>query len=341
RIIGVVAELVNSNEITLLDYSQDLIDILSDKVEEFEGSLNDLKEFAKATGDGALTKRIIRAEKRYRDLQEAEARAREIAEAERVARKDAESKARKAEEEKALTQRALDEERKRTLFLSSVSTLDVETVTNLHHQVIISASDIHELIEAQIEKLKSGNKVDRESLFSFLEQMRLKNQQVLAIARLATKANFRMESNVITDDVAVYIVQYLRNVSAAYQDRVHIVADDPAKPFIRSFKPIELSIVIDNLVSNARKAQSPSIHISFDWPSASTMKISFSDEGDGLSPIFDDLGRIFEKGISTTDGSGLGLYHVRQIIEAMGGEITVHRQETRGTRFEIIIPKKP
>jgi signal transduction histidine kinase len=341
RIIELVAELVNSSEITLVNYSQDLVDILSDKVEEFESSLNDLKEFAKATGDDALTKRITRAEKRYRDLQEAEARAREIADAERAARIDAESKARKAEEEKAKTQSALDEERKRTLFLSSVSTLDVETVTNLHHQVIISAAEIHELIEGQIEKLRSGRQIDKESLFSFLEQMRLKNQQVLAIARIATKANFRMESDVISDDVAAYIVQYLRNVSAAYQDRIQIIADEPDKTFIRSFKPIELSIVIDNLVSNARKAHSPSIHISYDWPSSSSIKILFSDEGDGIPAIFDDLSRIFEKGVSTTDGSGIGLYHVRQIIQAMGGEISAHRQEVRGARFEITIPRKP
>lgn len=340
RIIEVVSELVNSSDITLIDYSRDLIDILSDKVDEFESSLKDLRDFAKATGDDDLIKRIRRAEKRYRDLQEAEARARETAEAERTARRDAESKAQKAEEEKTRTQKALDEERKRTLFLSSVSTLDVDTVTNLHHQIIISAADIHELIEGQIEKLKGGSRIDKESLFSFLEQMRLKNQQVLAIARLATKANFRMESNVITDDVAAYIAQYIRNVSAAYQDRIQIVTDDPSKPFVRPFKPIELAIVIDNLVSNARKAHSPFIRVSFDWPSNSVMKIVFTDEGNGLDPIFDDPGRIFEKGVSTTDGSGLGLYHVRQIVEAMGGVVAAHRQEARGTQIEITIPKK-
>lgn len=339
RIIEVVSDLVSANDISLLDYSPDLIDILSDKVEEFESTLNDLKSFAKFTGDEALANRIARAEKRYRDLQEAEARAREVAEGEKAAREEAEAKARKADENLAKTQKALDEERKRSLFLSSVSSLDVETVTNLHHQVIISAADIHELIEGQIEALRLNDKIDKDSLFGFLEQMRLKNQQVLAIARLATRANFRMESDVITDDVAAYVVQYLRNVSSIYQDRIKVIADDPDKTFFRSFKPIELSIVIDNLVSNARKAHSPVIHITYEWPSQSVMKINFTDDGDGFDPIFDDLSRIFEKGVSTTDGSGLGLYHVRQIIQAMGGEITAYRQEVRGTRFEITLPR--
>jgi signal transduction histidine kinase len=339
RIIELVTDLVSSNNITLIEYSPELIDILSDKVEQFESSLNDLKSFARLSGDEALAGRIVRAEKRFKELQEAEARAREIAEAERTAREEAEAKARKANEDLAKTQKALEEERKRSLFLSSVSNLDVETVTNLHHQVIISAADIHELIESQIETLKRYENIDKESLFSFLEQMRLKNQHVLAIARLATRANFRMESDVITDDVAAYVVQYLRNVTSLYQDRIKIVAKDPDKTFYRSFKPIELSIVIDNLVSNARKAHSPVIHVDYEWPTASIMKISFIDEGDGFDPIFDDLSRIFEKGVSTTDGSGLGLYHVRQIIQAMGGEITAHRQDEKGTRFEITLPR--
>jgi signal transduction histidine kinase len=338
RIIEVVTGLVSSSDITLHEYSPDLIDILSDKVEQFESSLNDLKNFAKFSGDKALADRIIRAEKRYRELQDAEARARESAEAEKAAREEAEAKAKKANEDLAKTQKALEEEKKRSLFLSSVSSLDVETVTNLHHQVIISAADIHELIESQIESLKRQEKIDPESLFSFLEQMRLKNQQVLAIARLATRANFRMESDVITDDVAAYVVEYLRNVTSVYQDRIKIIAEDPTKEFFRSFKPIELSIVIDNLVSNARKAHSPVIRITYEWPTASIMKINFIDEGDGFAPIFEDLSRIFEKGVSTTDGSGLGLYHVSQIIQSMGGEISAHRQNTKGSRFEIILP---
>lgn len=70
------------------------------------------------------------------------------------------------------------------------------------------------------------------------------------------------------------------------------------------------------------------------------MKMIFTDGGDGIPLIFENPTKIFEKGVSTTDGSGLGLYHVRQIIQAMGGEITAHRLETQGTRFEITIPKK-
>ncbi|MDK9713739.1 MAG: ATP-binding protein [Sulfuritalea sp.] len=339
RIIEVVSDLVNGNDITLLDYSQDLIDILSDKVEQFEESLSDLKLFARATGDTSLEKRIVRAERRYQELKEAEARAREIAEAERVAREQAEAKARAAEEAKGKAEKELEEERKRTLFLTSVSSLDVETVTNLHHQVVICSVDIHELIEAQIEKINAGGKIDRDTLFSFLEQMRLKNQQVLAIARMATKANFRMDSDVINDDLAAYMSQYAKNIASVAHDRIAIEVQDPPKSFVRDFKPIEIAIVIDNIISNARKAKSPKVRITFDWPSAKTMTIIFTDFGKGLDARFTDPSRIFEKGVSTTDGSGLGLYHVKQLIDGMGGQILYRAPAHRGAEFEITFPQ--
>lgn len=339
RIIEVVTGLVNGNDITLLDYSQDLIDILSDKVEQFEDSLSDLKSFARVTGDTALEKRIVRAERRYQELKDAEARAREIAEAERAAREQAEAKAKAAEEAKGRAEKELEEERKRTLFLTSVSSLDVETVTNLHHQVIICSVDIHELIEAQIEKVNAGGKIDRDSLFSFLEQMRLKNQQVLAIARMATKANFRMDSDVINDDLAAYISQYAKQVASVAHDRISIEVQDPSKGFVRDFKPIEIAIVVDNIVSNAWKAKSPKIKLAFDWPSGTTMRVVFTDFGKGLDARFTDPIRIFEKGVSTTDGSGLGLYHVKQLIDGMGGQIRYRAPAHRGSEFEITFPQ--
>lgn len=345
RIIELVSELVGTGQISLLDYSKDIVDILSDKVEQFEGSLNDLRRFAKSVGDSGLAKRINAAEKRFKELRDAEARATQVAEREREARKEAEQRTKAAEEariaaesEKETAQRALEEEKKRTLFLTSVNSLDVETVTNLHHQVIICAADIDALIELQIDKLQSGETIDKESMFSFLERMRFKNQQVLAIARMATKANFRMESDEITDDIAAFFAQYLQNIASIYH-RVQINVVVPEKSFVTLFKPIEVSIIIDNMVSNARKAGSPSVDVTFKWKSNSVLQVLFTDHGKGLDTIFSDPNHMFEKGVSTTEGSGLGLYHTRQIIESMGGTIDYDKPDGRGARFIITLPK--
>ncbi len=64
------------------------------------------------------------------------------------------------------------------------------------------------------------------------------------------------------------------------------------------------------------------------------------DSGDGIKEeLFD---RIFDKGVSTKDGSqrGYGLYLARKAIGTLGGTIHIEQADLGGTRFEIIIAKK-
>ena len=346
RIIELISALAISKELKVLEYNNNIVNLLSDKVEQFEGSLKDLRLIANSIGDNKLAKRISEAEKQYNQLKEAEQRARNSAEKERKARQKAEDEAlearktaNEARSETARAETALAEEKKRSTFLTALTSLDIETITNLNHQITICSADIHELIEVQIEKLHRKEKIDADSLFSFLEQMRLKNQHVMAIARLATKANFRLESDEIFDDIVAYFVDHLNNVTPLYLERIKVEVVDPEKAFERKFKPIEMSIVIDNLVVNARKAGAKKIQIRFEWITNAILKIRFSDNGDGFSKLSESPRRVFEKGFSTTDGSGLGLYHVRQIIESMGGDITCAAGESRGAEFEITLPK--
>ena len=346
RVIELVAAIAKTEEIELVDYAKDIVDVLSERVNEFEGSLDDLRLLAKRLNDPKLEKRVARAENRYRELKEAEERAREAADRELTARKQADLRARtadearvRAERDRAEVEAAYEEERKRNLFLAAVTSLDFDAVTNLHHQITIHASDIHSLIEAQIDRLSLGKPPDKETLFSFLEQMRFKNQQVMAISRLATRANFRMNSDVIDDNLAVYIAQYMTNVTPLYMDRIQINVGAPEKIFIQKFKPIEIAIVLDNLVVNARKAGARTLNVSFNFATKDAMQVAFLDDGKGLPASLKDTSRLFEKGFSTTDGSGLGLYHSRQVMESFGGTIEYRNPPSgKGAAFVLTFP---
>lgn len=347
RVIEVISALTRGSNITVLDYATDLVDVLSERVQEFESSLQDLKQIARNLKDGALEKRIAGAERRYRELKEAEARARDAAEKEIAARREAELRARaadelrvKAERDKDRATAAYEEEKKRNLLLAGVTSLDLETVTHLHHQITIYSANIHELVEMQIEALATGLP-DKESLLTFLEQMRFQNQHVMAIARLATRANFRMQSDAIREDVASYIAQYVSNVTPLYQDRIRVEVQPPSKTFERVFKPIELSIIVDNFVVNARRANAKTLRVLFDFATKDVMRVAFVDDGKGLDPTISEPHRVFEKGFSTTDGSGLGLYHCRQIMESLGGTIELRPAPTgRGVALVLTFPSK-
>ena len=63
----------------------------------------------------------------------------------------------------------------------------------------------------------------------------------------------------------------------------------------------------------------------------------FKDDGKGI--VNDSLPRIYNMGFTTTEGgSGIGLFHVKQLVEKMKGEISVNNKLPKGVQFKITIP---
>ena len=65
--------------------------------------------------------------------------------------------------------------------------------------------------------------------------------------------------------------------------------------------------------------------------------MTISDDGNGLSPSINNSDSIFEKGVTTTNGSGLGLYNVAKFVrEVLKGTIMVdNNMDKKG--FKLII----
>jgi signal transduction histidine kinase len=109
--------------------------------------------------------------------------------------------------------------------------------------------------------------------------------------------------------------------------------------------PWRLSEIFRNLVSNAIKyrkldsgAPEIAIKIHVDHLRAD---ISFADNGIGIDEK--NLARIFEmfyRATEQSDGSGIGLYIVKNAIDKLGGQITVASKSNEGTRFHIILPNR-
>jgi len=344
RVIEMLVKLTKSENVTLLDYSKNLIGILNEKSDDFEQSIKGLKLVAEKTGNATFLNNIGKAETQYKELKKAEEEARIAAEKEREAREAAEKQANKekkerekAESERDQAEAAYEEEKKRNLFLSSVSTLDHDTILNLHHQIIIYSTSINNVITNNIDKIKHKEKFNQEKLLNLLEQLSFKNQKILSISKFATKANFRLNAETIREDLAIFIQQYIEEICVLYSgDGLDIKVNVDAKLIIE-FKPIELSMLIDNLVSNSKKAGTSTITIDIQQISPKEIELTFVDDGRGFDRSIKDLGRIFEKGFTTTDGSGLGLYHVAYIVDQMGGSIDIDQSYLEGAKFMIRI----
>jgi signal transduction histidine kinase len=337
RVAAAVARLIDTPDVELLEYSHKLIGLLNERSDQFEESLASLRAIAGKTKDRELASRIGRAEARFEELKAAEAEAIRIAEAERAAREQAQAQAQAAQTQVAKVTESLEEERKRTLFLTSIGSLDVENVVQMHHQITIYAADLKQQVENCLAVARSG-KMTTQDLLARLEQVAFLNQKVLSISKLATKANFRLESDTIEVDLANYIEDYVREGAIPFLDGViTVTVTNASREFVRRFKPMEVAIVVDNLVNNAKKAGSTEIrfHITSD---KATLLIDVHDDGVGLPRNLKDPDSIFELGVSRTSGSGLGLYHVRQVLGEMGGGISIALSD-RGARFLVRITR--
>jgi len=111
--------------------------------------------------------------------------------------------------------------------------------------------------------------------------------------------------------------------------------DNNPTPFIKEIKPIELNIVIDNLINNAKKADAKNVEIHLGRNKEYKFEISVKDDGKGIENKH--INKIFDFGFTTTSGSGIGLYHVQQIIKRLNGEITVTSEKNKGTIFTITL----
>jgi signal transduction histidine kinase len=102
--------------------------------------------------------------------------------------------------------------------------------------------------------------------------------------------------------------------------------------------------VITNLISNAIKfGLGNPIDVILE-PIEGGVRLSVHDGGIGIdSKSWDRIFERFERAVSTRHfgGLGIGLWIVRQIVEASGGTISVHSEIGRGSTFIVELPSTP
>ena len=308
-ITKLVSRLAGTPGVDLLEYNPDLVRIVDERSNAFESSLAALELLAEKTRNGALLSRVSQAKARIKELQTAEQQA-------RAAERRAESRA-------VLAESKYEQEKERNQFLVAASSLDQDTILNLHHQILMHASDVHLGIKRMMRKLRKGTTVPRDQWIDFLDHISFRNSQILTASRFATKGGYKQQSAEIEGDLSVYIRDYIKTISTLWAPGgLYVDFQTDGCRFQRSFRPIEIGIVIDNLVTNAAKARAQNIifiHEVGKGPKP-VLSITVADDGSGWSTSFAPLERAFEKGVTTTDGSGLGLYHVKQVVEnRLGG----------------------
>ncbi|MEY5046878.1 MAG: hypothetical protein RLZZ175_237 [Bacteroidota bacterium] len=201
-----------------------------------------------------------------------------------------------------------------------MSVLGLINITELEFKDKISNSKNFELMRTSIKRLDGFIK----------DMIDLSRNSRLAVT--PSEINF----NKTIDDI-IKSLHYYQNANFIKINKVIKLT----KGFYTDVKRLE--IVINNLLSNAIKYHTsehvnPYVNIIIK-EFENGIIINIEDNGKGiaqehLNKIFD----MFYRADNSSEGSGIGLYIVRETVQKMGGQIKVSSLQGVGTKFEIRLP---
>lgn len=318
KITDLITKITNSDEIIDLKYDPNSVNIISKNSSGSATSLvKNLYRLAKSTGNEKILEVANKTEKRVAELL--------------IALKEVDKVAEKANKE-------LEEKVTENLFLKSVKSQDFDEIISFMHHVGLSATNVENEISGSYKFINEGGELNDADLKDIFEFISLEMRKILSITRFATKANFKLYAETQELDLVNYIQEYISNIISPNRlDDINIklkVSD--SLRYITSFRPLEINIIIDNIISNAVKSGSQEIIVDFELAKNSTLFIGFSNDGEPIKKGIKD--KIFDMGFTTTTGSGLGLFHVNKLMKEMNGEIFI--EEINPVRFKLKFQKE-
>lgn len=184
----------------------------------------------------------------------------------------------------------------------------------------------------------------RENCLEMIEGS-IKRLDNLVIDLLEISRNSRVSNPLVE---VVFVTEVNNSITNFY----HVEDSEDVKIITKIFQPeafmsdlTRVRIVLNNLISNAIKYRSMRREQSFIAVEVKVEEgqavITIQDNGEGipqskLPSIFD----MFFRATENSQGSGLGLYIVKNVIDKLGGKITVDSKENVGTTFRVVLPNQ-
>lgn len=231
-------------------------------------------------------------------------------------------------------------------FLKNEISDDTKNLESILHHIGLTTNfikiDLTRLVKAINEK------EDQASILKIVQRISAENQKITSFTKYFRKVNFDPHSNIIQKDVVGFINEYLENVYKLREDLrmnrelidIEIVAP-PRVLFEMKFNPIEVVMILDNLISNSSKKEIGAKKVWFEWsePDKNSITLSVRDNGGGIKP--EVLDHLFDFGFTTSrNGSGLGLFHVKELLQKMKARIDVlNPKRQSGAHFLITFTK--
>lgn len=286
------------------------------------------------------------AEQKRREAELAQKEAEQDRKAAELAKIEAEQKQKQAEIEKEserlkrfATEQELKITNKQALFLRKLTNPKYENATEALHAMYTESDSIELSINSISQILNEHEATDIiAEAYEDIYGIAISAQKIKKIYDLAYSADFPLSDQIQSFLLREFIEQYVKDILKPTKDRFSKIrfryhSKENLTTKIK-FNTAELGIVIDNLVNNSYKAGAYNIDLNF-YTTENHTVMQFKDDGRGLSPFIMEPDRIFELGYTTTEGTGVGLSHVKRVMEDNGGYIKLNEKSERGFCLEL------
>jgi len=219
-------------------------------------------------------------------------------------------------------------------YLKTVQSKDVKELIAFQHHIGLYTKTAKDCILDVVDMLNDSN-VSNIEVFEYLKDASFELDKISLINKYITKEDFLSKATNVKKDLIRFIADYIRNIYEVTTNKeLMIKINTNNLKYKCSFEPIKINIIIDNLLNNSKKAKAKNVNIYF-RKNNDYIELEYTDDGNGLDSTIIEPESVFEMGVTSTKGSGLGLYHIKEILEEMNNSlINVYKVE-EGIKFII------
>ncbi|WP_272148617.1 sensor histidine kinase [Tenacibaculum aiptasiae] len=326
--------------------SETLGRILQRKAEQNAELEKQLKEFSRYSTNEATTKAILELQNYKKTIEEQTILIEKLQyelhdlknqkqSAEKTA-KEYRDKANKAEVDLSI-------EKEKNLYLLATRRTLSPDADGLIHTIKINNIEIRDGIENIIDDLTDDD-FNINNLIERLGFLKLNAERSLKMSEFVTRSDLKEDIEKKDVDLVSYIQEYISLYGDTFSDKISFEFKVNNSYLNKNISVLNLSIILDNLISNSIKWGAENILVEFNNTSDKQLEFVFSDDGDGLSDKFlEKHKRIFELSVrdipsNGMNGSGIGLFYTKNLLNDMNSEIDFigNNLKLSGASFKII-----
>ncbi|MFK7922564.1 MAG: two-component regulator propeller domain-containing protein [Bacteroidia bacterium] len=220
-----------------------------------------------------------------------------------------------------------------------------EAKTNLYANITHEFRTPLTVILGMIDNIK-GHKTERALIQRNSQNLLRLINQLLDLSKLETGS---MKLDLVQRDIIAYL-QYLTEsfYSMAEDQQLRLTFESEVEEWVMDFDEDKIQQIIYNLLANALKFTDKGGKIVLyaqQLVEEETIFLQLKVQDTGIGIPSDQLERIFDRFYQTdnsssrqNEGTGIGLAHTKELIELMGGQLSVESTLGQGSCFLILLP---